>query len=79
MSSKGGVGKTVIAGTLALLLAKDNIETGLLDLDFTNPGLHILLGADIRSWPEEEKGVVPPKIYGVRFMTAAYYSGDEPL
>jgi len=79
MSSKGGVGKTVIAGTLALLLTKNNVETGLLDLDFTNPGLHILLGADIRSWPEEEKGVVPPKIYGVRFMTAAYYSGDEPL
>ena len=79
MSSKGGVGKTVVAGTLALLLAKNNIETGLLDLDFTNPGLHILLGADIRSWPEEEKGVVPPKIHGVRFMTTAYYSGDEPL
>ena len=79
MSSKGGVGKTVIAGSLAVLLARSGIGTGLLDLDFTNPGLHVLLGADISSWPEEEKGVVPPRIAGVRFMTTAYYSGDEPL
>ncbi len=79
MSSKGGVGKTVIAGSLAVLLARSGIETGLLDLDFTNPGLHVLLGADISLWPEEEKGVVPPRIAGVRFMTTAYYSGDEPL
>ncbi len=79
MSSKGGVGKTVIAGSLAVLLARRGIETGLLDLDFTNPGLHVLLGADISSWPREEKGVVPPRVAGVRFMTTAYYSGDEPL
>ncbi len=79
MSSKGGVGKTVIAGSLAVLLARSGIGTGLLDLDFTNPGLHVLLGADISSWPEEEKGVVPPRVAGVRFMTTAYYSGDEPL
>ncbi len=79
MSSKGGVGKTVIAGSLAVLLARHGVGIGLLDLDFTNPGLHVLLGANISSWPEEEKGVVPPMIAGVRFMTAAYYSGDEPL
>ena len=79
MSSKGGVGKTVIAGSLAVLLARSGVGAGLLDLDFTNPGLHVLLGADISSLPEEEKGVVPPTVAGVRFMTTAYYSSDEPL
>ena len=80
VSSKGGVGKTLVATSLALAAARRGLRVGLLDTDFTNPTAHIALGADIsRTTPREEKGVVPPTIHGVEFMTIAFYSGENPL
>ncbi len=80
MSPKGGVGKTLIASSLALAFAERGRKVGLLDLDVTNASSHIVLGADLNeSKPLEEKGVVPPLINGVKFMTICYYSGGNPL
>jgi len=80
MSSKGGVGKTVIASSLAISLSSRGVKVGLLDLDVTNPTAHVVLGIDLNSVrPVEEKGVIPPKVYGVRFMSVAFFSGDNPL
>lgn len=79
-SSKGGVGKTLISATLALAAADKGLRPGLLDIDLTNPTAHIVLGVDTEAVkPEEEKGVVPPEVHGVRFMTVAFYSGENPL
>lgn len=80
MSSKGGVGKTLISTMLSLVSAEKGYKTGLLDLDFTNPSTHIVLGVD----PEklgfvEEKGIIPPLVRGVKYMSIALYSGDNPL
>ena len=36
-SGKGGVGKSMVATTLALTLAKNGCKVGLFDLDFTGP------------------------------------------
>ena len=36
-SGKGGVGKSLVASTLALALAKKGYEVGLFDLDFSSP------------------------------------------
>jgi ATP-binding protein involved in chromosome partitioning len=36
-SGKGGVGKSMVATTLALTLAKKGCKVGLFDLDFTSP------------------------------------------
>jgi len=80
VSPKGGVGKTLISTALALILFKHNFNTGLLDLDITNPTAHLILGIDISKFsPKEEKGVIPPVIAGIRFMTIAYYSKDEAI
>ncbi len=79
MSSKGGVGKTLISVGLSLHLADMGARVGLLDLDITNPSAHIALGADLTSLPEEEKGVKPPEVDGVKFMTVAYYAKENPL
>ncbi len=80
VSGKGGVGKTVIASTMALLGARHGLHVGLLDLDLTNPNTHIVLGVDTKaSMPEEEKGVNPVNVHGLEFMTIAFYTGDNPL
>jgi ATP-binding protein involved in chromosome partitioning len=76
-SGKGGVGKSVIATTLALILSRRGFKVGLLDLDFTSPSTHLILGVgDFR--PEEEKGIIPPMAHGLRYMSIIYYSVDEP-
>jgi ATP-binding protein involved in chromosome partitioning len=75
-SGKGGVGKSMVATTLALLLAKRGCKVGLFDLDFTSPSTHIILGAKGER-PTEEKGLVPPKVHGLDYMSIVYFVGDE--
>jgi ATP-binding protein involved in chromosome partitioning len=74
-SGKGGVGKSLVASTLALTLAKKGFNVGLFDLDFTSPSTHIILGIEGVK-PEEEKGIVPPRVHGMEYMSIIYYSGD---
>ncbi len=75
-SGKGGVGKSLVATTLALALSRKGCKVGLFDLDFTSPSTHIILGAkDAR--PKEEKGIVPPVVKGLEYMSLIYYCGDN--
>lgn len=74
---KGGVGKSLVASTLALTLSKSGYKVGLLDLDFCSPSVHTILGIK-GIYPKEEKGIVPPEIYGIKFMSIIYYAGDNP-
>ena len=60
-SGKGGVGKSMIATTIALKLAKKGLKVGLFDLDFTSPSTHLIMGVK-NIQPKEEKGIVPPFI-----------------
>jgi len=76
-SGKGGVGKSLIASTSALILAKKGRKVGLLDLDFTNPSTHVILGAE-SAMPIEDRGIIPPKIHGVEYLSIIYYSRDKP-
>jgi len=74
-SGKGGVGKSLIASTLALTLARRGYEVGLFDLDFTSPSTHVILGVEGLQ-PREEKGIIPPQVYGLKYMSIVYYSGE---
>jgi len=74
---KGGVGKSVTASVMALLLSKLGYRTGLLDLDFCGPSVHTILGAK-PTLPEEDRGVVPPEVHGIRFMSIVHYAGENP-
>ncbi|MDI6839637.1 MAG: P-loop NTPase [bacterium] len=74
---KGGIGKSLIASTLALTLTELGYKVGLLDLDFCSPSIDIILG--IRGiYPKEDKGVIPPEIYGIKFISIIYYAADKP-
>lgn len=74
-SGKGGVGKSLIASTLALTLARRGYKVGLFDLDFTSPSTHVILGIEDLQ-PEEEKGVIPPEAHSLKYMSIVFYSGD---
>ena len=74
-SGKGGVGKSLVASTLALALARKGCKVGLFDLDFTSPSTHIILGVK-DAQPKEDKGIVPPVVKGLEYMSLVYYSAD---
>jgi ATP-binding protein involved in chromosome partitioning len=76
-SGKGGVGKSMVATTLALALARKGCQVGLFDLDFTSPSTHIILGAE-KIQPIEEKGIIPPTVHGLAYMSLVYFVHDNP-
>jgi len=77
-SGKGGVGKSLVASTLALNLSKKGLKVGLLDLDLYGPSSHIILGVKDYNFPDEEKGIIPPKVDGINFISIVYYTEDKP-
>ena len=76
--SKGGIGKSVVATTLALALADSGSRVGLFDLDFTSPSDHVVLGVE-RRFPKEEFGIDPHRVYGIDMMSVAFFSGDASV
>ena len=78
VSGKGGVGKSLVASTLALSLSEKGHKVGLLDLDLYGPSSHIILGVEKYDFPEEEKGIIPPDINGIKFMSIVYFTEDKP-
>ena len=78
VSGKGGVGKSLVSTTLALALAEKGCKVGLLDLDFHGASDHVILGFEPKEFPEEDRGVVPHTVHGIKFMTIAYYTEDRP-
>ncbi len=74
---KGGIGKSSVASLLALNLSKMGYDVGLLDMDFCGPSTHIILGAK-GQLPEEEKGIIPPEVKGIKFMSIVHYTEDKP-
>lgn len=76
-SGKGGVGKSMVATSLALNLRDKGYKVGLLDLDFTSPATHVILGVE-GLYPEEKYGIIPPMALDMRYMSITHYSLDEP-
>ncbi len=74
-SGKGGVGKSLIASLMAVIQARKGYEVGLLDLDFTSPSTHVILNVG-NVQPREEKGIVPPLVHNLKYMSIVYYSGE---
>ena len=71
------MGKSVVASALAIRLMEQGHSVGLLDLDFTSPSSHVILGIE-GLYPEEEYGIIPPLAHGLRYMSITYYSQDKP-
>jgi len=77
-SGKGGVGKSLIAATTALLYSEAGYKTGLLDLDLHGPSSSTIL--DINEFPrEEEEGLYPPEKHGIKIMNIELFTRENPI
>lgn len=80
LGSKGGVGKTTISVMLGVALKIDNRGVLLVDLDVTDPNMHVVVGVNpAETMPGEKKGIEPININGVGFLSISPYSKGEPL
>jgi len=77
-SGKGGVGKSLVATTLALELAQRGFKVGLFDLDFTSPSTHLIMGIE-KILPKEDKGILPPVLKGLSYMSLIHFTGDQTI
>lgn len=59
MSGKGGVGKSLVTGLIALSLARRGYEVGILDADITGPSIPRMFGISGRP-TGSESGIIPP-------------------
>lgn len=75
-SGKGGVGKSLVATTIALTLVQNGFKVGLFDLDFTSPSTHLIMGIE-KVQPKEDKGLLPPVLKGLSYMSLIHFSGDQ--
>lgn len=71
-SGKGGVGKSTVAVNLAVALAKDGANVGLVDADIYGPSIPLMLGTNDKPkvyQAENSVKIVPLENYGIKFMS----------
>ncbi|HUQ42229.1 MAG TPA: P-loop NTPase [Candidatus Limnocylindrales bacterium] len=64
MSGKGGVGKSLVAGLLAVGLKRRGFRVGVLDGDITGPSIPRMFGVREKPMSPDNKNLMPPKSKG---------------
>jgi len=76
-SGKGGVGKSTLSTNIALGLAKQGFQTGLLDADIWGFSIPRLLGVEGRIEANEEKMMIPLEIENLKIISTGLITENE--
>lgn len=78
-SGKGGVGKSTVAASIAMEIARAGYRVGLLDMDIYGPSIPTLFEHhDVGLTGDEQNMVVPEEFDGLRVMSFGFWLGDVP-
>ena len=79
-SGKGGVGKSTTAANLALALAAEGAQVGILDADIYGPSQPMMLGIDGRPESADGKTMEPLENYGLQVSSIGFMiDPDQPM
>ena len=79
-SGKGGVGKSTTAVNLALALAAEGAQVGVLDADIYGPSQPMMLGIAGRPESKDGKTLEPLEAYGLQAMSIGFLiDADTPM
>ncbi|MGB4497577.1 MAG: iron-sulfur cluster carrier protein ApbC [Methylococcaceae bacterium] len=76
-SGKGGVGKSTTAVNLALALASEGANVGILDADIYGPSVPMMFGLSGKPESLDNKTMQPKTAHGVQTMSIGYLVSDE--
>lgn len=78
MSGKGGVGKSVVTGLLAIALRRQGLRVGVLDGDLNGPGIVRMFGAELELSVADNGNVEPiVSLGGIKIMSMSMFAEDE--
>jgi len=79
-SGKGGVGKSTTAVNLALALAAEGANVGILDADIYGPSIPTMLGLSGYPESQDNKTMMPKVSYGIQTISIGYLiEPDQPM